>query len=66
VQDARYWREQATLCLEAAGRINDPRTADSLRATAGDYFARAIDLEAQTSAAAKPSAEASSKQSEQP
>jgi len=48
MQDARYWREQATLCLEMARHVTDQRTADSLRATAGDYFAKATALEART------------------
>lgn len=49
--DARYWREQAVLCLEIARQISDRRAADHMRATATDYFARAAELEKATSAA---------------
>ena len=34
-----------------AGQMTDARTADNLRATAGDYFARATALEARLDAA---------------
>jgi hypothetical protein len=43
--DARYWREQAALCLEIARQISDRRAADQMRATAAEYFARAQELE---------------------
>ena len=45
VYDARYWREQAVLCLEIARQISDRRAADKMRATATEYFARAAELE---------------------
>jgi hypothetical protein len=45
VQDARYWRDQAALCLEMARQMSDLRTADNLRATAAQYFAKATALE---------------------
>jgi hypothetical protein len=50
VQDARYWREQAMLCLKMAGQMSDRPTADRFRATAGDCFAKATALEAEIAA----------------
>jgi hypothetical protein len=48
VQSAQYYRGQAELCLELAQQISDPRDADQLRLEAADYFARALDIEAQS------------------
>jgi hypothetical protein len=45
VYDARYWREQAVLCMEIARQITDRRAADQMRATATEYFARAEKLD---------------------
>jgi hypothetical protein len=53
VQDARYWRDQAALCLEMARQMSDRRTADNLRATAAQYFAKATALEAEISPPAR-------------
>jgi hypothetical protein len=52
--DARYWREQAALCVEIARQISDRRAADSMRATAADYFSRAAELERRRSDAGGP------------
>ena len=46
--DARYWREQAVLCMEIARQISDRQAADKMRATATEYFARAEELEKPT------------------
>jgi hypothetical protein len=45
VYDARYWREQAVLCMEIARQISDRQAADNMRATATEYFARAAELD---------------------
>lgn len=47
MRDAHYWRAQARLCLDIARQMSDPRTADDLRATAADFFARATEFESQ-------------------
>jgi hypothetical protein len=51
VYDARYWREQAVLCLEIARQISDRPAADKMRATATEYFARAAELDKRSVAA---------------
>ncbi len=53
MQDARYFRDQAALCLQMARLMSDPHAAESLRADAAQYAARATELE-QRSAAAGP------------
>ena len=45
MQDARYLRAQAALCLEIAAQMSDRRTAEKLRAEAAGYHARAAELE---------------------
>ena len=45
VYDARYWREEAVLCMEIARQISDRPAADKMRATANEYFARAAELD---------------------
>ena len=45
MQDARYFRSQAELCLELARQVSDRRMADSLRSDAAQYFLRATELE---------------------
>ena len=45
MQNARYFRDQAILCLELARHISDPDAAEKLRASAASYFSRATDLE---------------------
>ena len=45
MQDARYLRAQARLCLEIASQLSDPKAAERLRAEAADYHARAAELE---------------------
>jgi hypothetical protein len=50
VYDARYWREQAALCLEIAGQISDQTAAAKMRATAHEYSARATELDRRTEA----------------
>ena len=53
VYDARYWREQAALCLEIARQISDRPAADKMRATAAEYFARAVELDKRSPDAAQ-------------
>ena len=50
MQDARYFRDQAALCLEIARQMSDGKTADRLRTEAADHFALATSLENQTGA----------------
>jgi hypothetical protein len=45
VYDARYWREQAVLCMEIARQISDRHGAEKMRGTATEYFARAAELD---------------------
>jgi hypothetical protein len=45
MQDARYLRAQAALCLEIAGQMSDPRAAEKLRDEAAQYHARAAAIE---------------------
>jgi hypothetical protein len=47
MQTPRHFRDQATLCLEIAQHISDPRAAENLRATAAQHFAQAVELEKQ-------------------
>jgi len=42
---ARYFRDQALLCLEIAGQMSDIRAAEQLRAAAAQHFARATEVE---------------------
>jgi hypothetical protein len=46
MQSARYFRDQAALCLEIARQMSDPREAQNFRGQATQYFARATELEA--------------------
>ena len=48
MQTARFFRDQAALCLEIALHISDPHAAEDLRETAVRYFARATELENKT------------------
>jgi hypothetical protein len=43
--NARYFRDQAALCLEIAGHMSDRCSAESLRVAAFEHFARATELE---------------------
>jgi hypothetical protein len=45
MQDARYLRAQAALCLEIANELSDLKAAEKLRADATDYQRRAVELE---------------------
>jgi len=45
MQDARYLRAQARLCLEIASQLSDPKAAERLRAEAADYHGRAAETE---------------------
>jgi hypothetical protein len=45
VQDARYWRGQAALCLELARQMSDVNAADRMRVNAAQYFAKATEWE---------------------
>ena len=63
MQDARYFREQAALCLEIARQVSDRHLAESLRQEAAHYFMRAAELEDATEPPASPSrGEAAAKQ----
>ena len=45
MQDARYLRAQAELCMEIASQMSDPKAAQQLRADAADFHARAAAIE---------------------
>jgi hypothetical protein len=45
VQDARYLRSQAELCLQMARGMRDDKVAENLRAAATQYFVRALEVE---------------------
>ena len=45
MQDARYLRAQAALCLEIADQMSDPKSREKMRADAAEYHARAAALE---------------------
>ncbi len=45
MQDARYLRAQAALCLEIADQLSDPKGAEKMRADAAKYQDRAAQLE---------------------
>ena len=63
MQDARYFREQAALCLEIARQLSDWHLAESLRLEAAQYFMRAAKLENAMEPSASPSrGEAAAKQ----
>jgi hypothetical protein len=47
MQDARYLRDQANLCLEIARQMSDRQVAESLRMDAAQYFARATAIESE-------------------
>ncbi len=47
MQDARYFRSQAELCLEIAKQMSDLKAAENLGASAATYLARAVELETQ-------------------
>ena len=52
MQDARYLRSQAELCLQMAHKVSDERVAANLRAaTSADYFSRAAEAEGQRASA---------------
>ena len=44
MQDARYFRNQAELCLKLANQMSDLRSADHLRMEAAQHFAKAAEL----------------------
>jgi hypothetical protein len=46
MQDARYFRTQAEFCMKLANQLSDVRAAETLRASAANHFARAVELEA--------------------
>jgi len=41
MQDARYLRAQAALCLEIADQMSDPKAREKMRADAAEFHARA-------------------------
>jgi hypothetical protein len=43
--NARYFRDQALLCLEIARQMSDVQAAENCRVMAGEHFARALELE---------------------
>jgi hypothetical protein len=43
--NARYFRDQAFLCLEIACLMSDAQAAENCRARASDHFAKAFELE---------------------
>lgn len=45
MRDARYLRAQAEICLQIAGQMSNPKTAEGLRTEAAHHLAeaRAID-----------------------
>ena len=45
MQDARYFRAQAGLCLDIAHQMSDGTLAESLRDKAAQHYARAVDIE---------------------
>lgn len=49
MRDAGYFRVKASLCLDIARQLSDPRAAADLRAEAADYLARAEGLEGASS-----------------
>ena len=51
--DARYFRDQASLCLEIAAQMSDPQAATNLRANAAANLMKAQELE-RTAAAEAP------------
>ena len=54
MQDARYLRDQATLCLEIARLVSLRRIAERLRLDAAQYFKRAEELDNETELSASP------------
>ena len=54
MQTARYFRDQAALCLEIAWQMSDPQAAENLRATAAQHSARAAELEKRTELVGSP------------
>ena len=54
MQDARYFRDQAALCLEIARQVSDRQFAANLRLDAAQYVERAAELERGTQAVASP------------
>ncbi len=54
MQDARYFRDQAALCLEIARQVSDRQLAENLRLDAAHYFMRASELESAREPAASP------------
>jgi hypothetical protein len=46
MQDAKYLRTQAALCLEIASQMSDPKSREKLQADAAQYHAQAVQLEA--------------------
>jgi hypothetical protein len=48
MENARFFRDQATVCLQIAGQTHDPKTAEELLVAATRYFAQAIELEKRT------------------
>jgi hypothetical protein len=60
MQDARYFRDQAALCLEIARQVSDSQMAESLRSDAAQYHMKAAELETEQ-ADSRPSRKAAAK-----
>jgi len=60
VQDAKYFRAQAELCLEIARQMSDGALAERLRDNAAQHFARAVESEAQSGPPSRASENSSS------
>jgi hypothetical protein len=52
--DARYFRDQAILCLEMARQMSNPQVAENLRASAASHLIKAIELEQTVALVQKP------------
>ena len=48
MQDARYFRDQALLCLEISRQISDRHLAEKLQMEAAQYIDRATAVEKET------------------
>ncbi len=51
MEDARYFRQQADVCLKIAKQLSDRAAADKLRESSAHYLAQAMRLEAELSRA---------------
>ncbi len=54
MEDARYHREKTEECLQMAGHMSDPLSANLMRGAAARHLARAIELEAKAGLTTEP------------